>query len=67
MTAIAPKFFLTGQFHFGRENLFLRHSSNGVVAKGSVLKVIKLYQDITNTYVNFVTKRRKTWMKICHG
>ena len=42
MTAIAPKFFLTGQFHFGRENLFQKHTSNGVVAKGSFLKVIIL-------------------------
>ena len=42
MTAIAPKFFLSGQFHFGRENIFQRPTSNGVVAKGSVLKVIIL-------------------------
>ena len=41
MTAIVPKLFLTGQFHFGRENLFQWPTSNGVVAKGSVLKVIR--------------------------
>ena len=43
MTALVPRFFLKGKLHNGREDIFVAQASNGVVAKGSVLKVMKPY------------------------
>ena len=48
MTTIVPKLFLTGNKHFGRENLFATPASNGVVAKGSLLKVIRYINNVPN-------------------
>ena len=43
MTAFVPRFFLKGQLHNGREDIVVSQASNGVVAKGSVLKVMETY------------------------